>query len=92
MIETTIRLKPEAEWPAVTSRTTTEKSSRIANARRTTGDAMNDVVQFPPEQSLTMPLRRALACCHGIKTPIASRSLGDLPRSNVSAPEVEAFP
>ena len=79
MIETTIRLKPESEWPAVDIKDAGRKI--IAHRKRTPDeltDAMNDVVQIPGLNNLwTMPIiTRISMLATGIKTPVGIKIAG----------------
>jgi copper/silver efflux system protein len=94
MIETTIMLKPEEEWPAVDIQDPQGKV--IAHRRRTPDeltDAMNGAIQFPGlNNAWTMPIKTRIdMLATGIKTPvgikIAGPDLGELERV---ASEVEA--
>ncbi len=94
MIETTIRLKPEANWPAVDIKD--DKGNVIAHRRRTSDeliDAMNSVVQIPGlNNSWTMPIKTRIDMLStGIKTPVGIKIAGpDLPELERIAIEVEA--
>jgi Cu(I)/Ag(I) efflux system membrane protein CusA/SilA len=94
MIETTIMLKPEAEWPAVDIKGADGKAT--VHRRRTPeelSEAMNAAIQFPGlNNAWTMPIRARIdMLATGIKTPvgikIAGPDLGELERI---ASEVEA--
>jgi Cu(I)/Ag(I) efflux system membrane protein CusA/SilA len=94
MIETTIRLKPEAQWPAVDI--TDGNGKVIAHRRRTVEeliDALNSAIQFPGlANAWTMPIKTRIDMLStGIKTPvgikIAGPSLTELERIGT---EVEA--
>jgi Cu(I)/Ag(I) efflux system membrane protein CusA/SilA len=79
MVETTIRLKPEAEWPAVDIKD--DDGKVIAHRKRTPDeltDAMNEVVQIPGLNNLwTMPIiTRISMLATGIKTPIGIKIAG----------------
>src|SRR5262249_46518490 len=79
MIETTIRLKPEAEWPAVDIRD--DAGNVIARRPRTQDeleDAMNAAVQIPGLPNLwTMPIATRIGMLStGIKTPVGLKVAG----------------
>ena len=79
MIETTIRLKPESEWPAVDIQD--DDGKVIAHRRRTPdelSDAMNNVVQIPGlNNAWTMPIRTRIDMLStGIKTPVGIKIAG----------------
>ncbi len=87
MIETTIMLKPEEEWPAVDIKDADGKV--IAHRRRTVDElvtAMNAAVQIPGlTNAWTMPIKTRIdMLAIGIKTPvgikIAGPSLAELER------------
>jgi Cu(I)/Ag(I) efflux system membrane protein CusA/SilA len=90
MIETTIQLKPEAEWPAVDIKD--DNGRVIAHRRRTPDeltDALNDAVQIPGlNNAWTMPIiTRIDMLSTGIKTPVGIKVAGpDLANWNASAP------
>jgi Cu(I)/Ag(I) efflux system membrane protein CusA/SilA len=94
MIETTIRLKPESEWPAVDIRD--DDGKIIAHRRRTPDeltDAMNNVVQIPGlNNAWTMPIRTRIDMLStGIKTPVGIKIAGpDLATLERIGTEVEA--
>ena len=94
MIETTIRLKPEAEWPAVDIKD--DDGKVIAHRQRTPDeltDAMNDVVQIPGlNNAWTMPIRTRIDMLStGIKTPVGIKIAGpDLATLERIGTEVEA--
>jgi Cu(I)/Ag(I) efflux system membrane protein CusA/SilA len=94
MIETTIMLKPEEEWPVMDIKN--DDGKVIAHRRRTPdelADAMNAAVQIPGlNNAWTMPIKTRIdMLATGIKTPvgikIAGPDLGELERI---AAEVEA--
>jgi copper/silver efflux system protein len=94
MIETTIRLKPETQWPAVDIKN--DNGKVIAHRRRTSDelmDAMNNMVQIPGlNNAWTMPIKTRIDMLStGIKTPvgikIAGPNLAELERIGI---EVEA--
>jgi Cu(I)/Ag(I) efflux system membrane protein CusA/SilA len=79
MIETTIQLKDEKDWPAVDIQTA--GSTNIVHRRRTPdelADAMNAAVQFPGlVNAWTMPiLTRIDMLATGIKTPVGIKVAG----------------
>ena len=94
MIETTIRLKPESEWPAVDIKD--DDGKVIAHRKRTPDeltDAMNDVVQIPGlNNAWTMPIRTRIDMLStGIKTPVGIKIAGpDLATLERIGTEVEA--
>ncbi len=94
MIETTIQLKPETEWPAVDIKDDTGRV--IAHRRRTHDeltDALNDAVQIPGlNNAWTMPIiTRIDMLSTGIKTPIGIKVAGpDLRELERIGTEIEA--
>ena len=94
MIETTIRLKPETEWPAVDIKD--EAGQVIAHRPRTPDeltDALNDAVQIPGlNNAWTMPIRTRIDMLStGIKTPVGIKIAGaDLATLERIGTEVEA--
>ncbi len=94
MIETTIRLKPEDQWPAVDIKD--DDGKIIAHRRRTPDelvDAMNDAVQIPGlNNAWTMPIRTRIDMLStGIKTPVGIKIAGpDLATLEQIGTEVEA--
>ncbi len=94
MIETTIQLKPEAEWPAVDIKD--DHGRVIAHRRRTPdelADAMNDAVQIPGlNNAWTMPIRTRIDMLStGIKTPVGIKVAGpDLAELERIGTEIEA--
>jgi Cu(I)/Ag(I) efflux system membrane protein CusA/SilA len=94
MIETTIRLKPEAEWPAVDIKN--DDGEIIAQRRRTPEElvsAMNAAVQIPGlNNAWTMPIRTRIDMLStGIKTPVGIKIAGpDLKELERIGTEVEA--
>jgi Cu(I)/Ag(I) efflux system membrane protein CusA/SilA len=94
MIETTIRLKPEAEWPAVDIKDDNGKT--IAHRKRTPDeleDALNDTLQIPGLPNLwTMPIATRIGMLStGIKTPVGIKIAGpDLATLERIGTEVEA--
>jgi Cu(I)/Ag(I) efflux system membrane protein CusA/SilA len=94
MIETTIQLKPESEWPAVDIKD--DNGRVIAHRHRTPDelvDALNEAVQIPGlNNAWTMPIRTRIDMLStGIKTPVgikvAGPDLGELERIGT---EIEA--
>ena len=79
MIETTIMLKPEDEWPAVDI---TDMEGKIVAHRRRTSDelvtALNNAVQIPGlTNAWTMPIRTRIdMLATGIKTPVGIKVAG----------------
>jgi Cu(I)/Ag(I) efflux system membrane protein CusA/SilA len=94
MIETTIMLKPESDWPAVDIRNNEGKI--IAHRRRTPDEliaAMNTAVQIPGlNNAWTMPIEtRINMLATGIKTPVGIKVAGpDLAELERIASEIEA--
>jgi Cu(I)/Ag(I) efflux system membrane protein CusA/SilA len=94
MIETTIQLKPESEWPAVDI--LDDAGKVIAHRRRTPDeltDALNQVVQIPGlNNAWTMPIRTRIDMLStGIKTPVGIKIAGpDLATLERIGTEVEA--
>jgi Cu(I)/Ag(I) efflux system membrane protein CusA/SilA len=94
MIETTIMLRPEAEWPATDIKD--EAGQVIAHHRRTPdelADAMNAAVQIPGLNNVwTMPIKTRIdMLATGIKTPVGIKIAGpDLAELERVASEVEA--
>jgi Cu(I)/Ag(I) efflux system membrane protein CusA/SilA len=94
MIETTIRLKPETDWPAVDIRDMNGK--KIAHRKRTQNelaDAMNAAIQFPGlNNAWTMPIKTRIdMLATGIKTPVGIKVAGpDLQELERVASEIEA--
>jgi Cu(I)/Ag(I) efflux system membrane protein CusA/SilA len=79
MIETTIMLKPEAEWPAVDIRD--DEGRVVAHRRRTIDElttAMNNAVQIPGlTNAWTMPIKTRIdMLATGIKTPVGIKVAG----------------
>ena len=79
MIETTIRLKPEEQWPMVDIKN--DDGQVIAHRRRTTEelvDALNNVVQIPGlNNAWTMPIKTRIDMLStGIKTPVGIKVAG----------------
>jgi copper/silver efflux system protein len=94
MIETTIRLKPEADWPAVDIKD--DNGKVIAHRHRTPDElvsAMNSAVQIPGlNNAWTMPIRTRIDMLStGIKTPVGIKIAGpDLKELERIGTEVEA--
>ena len=94
MIETTIRLKPETEWPAVDIKD--DNGKIIAHRHRTPDElieAMNDAVQIPGlNNAWTMPIKTRIDMLStGIKTPVGIKVAGpDLATLERIGTEVEA--
>ncbi|HEY1489534.1 MAG TPA: efflux RND transporter permease subunit, partial [Verrucomicrobiae bacterium] len=94
MVESTIRLKPEDQWPAVDIKD--ENGKVIAHRRRTPAeleDAMNDAMQIPGLPNLwTMPIATRIGMLStGIKTPVGIKIAGsDLKELERIGTEVEA--
>jgi len=79
MIETTIQLKDEKDWPEVDIKDTSGRT--VAHRRRTPDeltDAMNAAVQFPGLiNAWTMPIRTRIdMLATGIKTPVGIKVAG----------------
>jgi Cu(I)/Ag(I) efflux system membrane protein CusA/SilA len=94
MIETTITLKPEEQWPAVDI---LDDSGRLLAHRRRSPDelvdAMNAAVQIPGlNNSWTMPIRTRIdMLATGIKTPVGIKVAGpDLAQLERIASQIEA--
>ena len=94
MIETTIMLKDERDWPAVDIQG--ESGKIVAHRRRTPDelvDAMNAAIQFPGlNNAWTMPIRTRIdMLATGIKTPVGIKVAGpDLAELERIASEIEA--
>jgi copper/silver efflux system protein len=94
MIETTIMLKDEKDWPAVDIKD--ESGKVIAHRQRTPDelvDAMNAAVQIPGlNNAWTMPIKTRIdMLATGIKTPVGIKIAGpDLAELERVASEVEA--
>jgi Cu(I)/Ag(I) efflux system membrane protein CusA/SilA len=94
MIETTIMLKPEEEWPVVDIKD--EAGNIIAHRRRTPdelSDAMDAAVKIPGlYNAWTMPIRTRIdMLATGIKTPVGIKIAGpDLAELERVASEIEA--
>jgi len=94
MIETTIMLKSESEWPSVDIKD--DQGNVVAHRQRTPGelvDALNEVVQFPGlANAWTMPIKTRIDMLStGIKTPVGIKVAGsDLAELERIATEVEA--
>jgi copper/silver efflux system protein len=94
MVETTIMLKDERDWPAVDIRDA--GGGIVARRRRTPAeltDALNAAVQFPGlNNSWTLPIRTRIdMLATGIKTPVGIKVAGaDLAELERIASEIEA--
>ena len=94
MIETTIMLKPEDEWPVVDIKD--DAGNTIAHRRRTADeltDALNAAVQIPGlNNAWTMPIKTRIdMLATGIKTPVGIKVAGpDLAELERVASEIEA--
>src|SRR5512143_3138588 len=94
MIETTIMVKPEEQWPVVDIKDA--GGNTIAHRRRTPdelSDAMNAAIQFPGlNNAWTMPIKTRIdMLATGIKTPVGIKIAGpDLAELERVAAEVEA--
>ncbi len=94
MVETTIMLKDESEWPKVDIKD--DNGRVIAHRRRTPDeltDAMNAAVQIPGlNNAWTMPIKTRIdMLATGIKTPVGIKIAGpDLAELERVASEVEA--
>jgi Cu(I)/Ag(I) efflux system membrane protein CusA/SilA len=94
MVETTIMLKPEEEWPKVDIMD--EAGNIIAHRRRKSDelvDAMNAAVQIPGlNNAWTMPIKTRIdMLATGIKTPVGIKVAGpDLAELERVASEIEA--
>jgi Cu(I)/Ag(I) efflux system membrane protein CusA/SilA len=94
MIETTIMLKPEVEWPVVDIKD--DAGNIIAHRRRTSDelmDAMNAAVQIPGlNNAWTMPIKTRIdMLATGIKTPVGIKVAGpNLAELERVASEIEA--
>ncbi len=94
MIETTIMLKPEEEWPAVDI--TDAGGNVIAHRRRSPDelvDALNSAIQFPGlANAWTMPIKTRIDMLStGIKTPVGIKVAGpDLAELERIGSEIEA--
>jgi Cu(I)/Ag(I) efflux system membrane protein CusA/SilA len=94
MIETTIMLKPEDEWPAVDI--TDHNGNLLAHRPRTPDelvDALNNAIQFPGlANAWTMPIKTRIDMLStGIKTPVGIKVAGpDLAELERIATEIEA--
>jgi Cu(I)/Ag(I) efflux system membrane protein CusA/SilA len=93
MIETTIMLKPDEEWPAVDIK---DDSGKVVAHRRRTIDelttAMNNAVQIPGlTNAWTMPIKTRIdMLATGIKTPVGIKVAGpSLPELERIAGEIE---
>jgi Cu(I)/Ag(I) efflux system membrane protein CusA/SilA len=94
MIETTIQLKPESEWPAVDIK---DDHGKVIAHRRLTPDelvsAMNQAIQIPGlNNAWTMPIKTRIDMLStGIKTPVGIKIAGpDLATLQRIGEQVEA--
>ncbi len=93
MVETTIMLKDEKDWPAVDIKNQSGKT--IAHRKRTVDeltDAMNAALQFPGlNNAWTMPIKTRIdMLATGIKTPVGIKVAGpDLAQLERIAGEIE---
>lgn len=94
MIETTIQLQPEEEWPAVDIQ---DDSGKVIAHRRRTSDelisAMNAAIQIPGlNNAWTMPIKTRIDMLStGIKTPVGIKIAGpDLNELDRIGAQVEA--
>jgi len=94
MIETTIMLKDEKDWPEINIK---DPDGKITAHRRRTpdelADAMNGAVQFPGlNNAWTMPIKTRIdMLATGIKTPVGIKVAGpDLAELERVASEIEA--
>jgi Cu(I)/Ag(I) efflux system membrane protein CusA/SilA len=94
MIETTIMLKDEKDWPEIDIK---DPDGKITAHRRRTpdelADAMNSAVQFPGlNNAWTMPIKTRIdMLATGIKTPVGIKVAGpDLAELERVASEIEA--
>jgi len=93
MIETTIMLKDEKDWPAVDIKNQSGKT--VAHRKRTVDeltDAMNAAIQFPGlNNAWTMPIKTRIdMLATGIKTPVGIKVAGaDLAQLERIAGEIE---
>ncbi|MGE5208082.1 MAG: efflux RND transporter permease subunit [Alphaproteobacteria bacterium] len=94
MIETTIMLKDEKDWPAVDIKD--QAGKMIAHRKRTVDElveAMNAAIQFPGlNNAWTMPIKTRIdMLATGIKTPVGIKVAGpDLGELERIASEIEA--
>jgi len=94
MIETTIMLKDEKDWPVVDIKNAAGKT--VAHRRRTPdelADAMNSAIQFPGlNNAWTMPIKTRIdMLATGIKTPVGIKVAGpNLAELERVASEIEA--
>jgi copper/silver efflux system protein len=95
MVETTVMLKPEKEWPAVDIRD--DAGVVIAHRSRTTKELVRDLnaaIQFPGlTNAWTMPIKNRIdMLATGIKTPVGIKVAGsDLRELERIASEIEAI-
>jgi Cu(I)/Ag(I) efflux system membrane protein CusA/SilA len=94
MVETTVMLKPEEDWPVFDIKD--DSGNIIAHRRRTPDElvtAMNAAVQIPGlNNSWTMPIKTRIdMLATGIKTPVGIKVAGaSLPELERIASEIEA--
>lgn len=94
MVETTVMLKDEKEWPKVDIRDSADQV--IAHRRRTVDElieALNAAIQIPGlSNAWTMPIKTRIdMLATGIKTPVGIKVAGaDLPTLERIASEIEA--
>jgi Cu(I)/Ag(I) efflux system membrane protein CusA/SilA len=94
MVETTISLKPEEQWPAADIRD--DEGKIVAHRRRTPDDlvaAMNAAIQIPGlNNAWTMPIKTRIdMLATGIKTPVGIKVAGpDLAQLETTAAQIEA--
>ncbi len=95
MIETTITLKPESDWPLVDIKD--DNGHVVAHRRRTVDElttALNDAVQIPGlTNAWTMPIKTRIdMLATGIKTPVGIKVAGPgLPELERIAQEIEVM-
>ena len=95
MVETTIMLKEEKDWPQVDIKDADEKV--IAHRRRTPDElttALNNAIQFPGlNNAWTMPIKTRIdMLATGIKTPVGIKVAGpSLPELERIASEIEVI-
>ena len=95
MVETTVMLKPEKEWPAVDI--SDDAGKVIAHRSRTTKELVRDLnaaIQFPGlTNAWTMPIKNRIdMLATGIKTPVGIKVAGsDLRELERIASEIEAI-
>jgi len=95
MVETTIQLRSEADWPVVDIKDPAGKV--VAHRRRTTEEltaALNAAVQFPGlTNAWTMPIKNRIEMlATGIKTPVGIKVAGpDLAKLELIGQQIEAL-